>query len=283
MKLGFTPFIALLFMSSWLHASTVIWKDDFSGSSLDPHFSTYILSGFGVSQNNGNLVFSSNNGTTLLTSYIYTKTDQNGASTADGSSMYNFFNRPITIKLSDIAVTGTPTGSNSFDLYLLLGTPKGGSIADLTPRNNVSGAFARLSYGSNGIYTVYIGDRLIDGSAGAKTTSFSLIGQPTSMEFILNGSNWTLSLSGATFDASGATSKSGVLTQITSASLIGSTYFSMGIINYPNLPTDNLPYGFSISDLEIQSIPEPSSLGLAASVVIVAGCCVVNGRRRLRA
>jgi len=183
MKLGLSSSLALLFLSSCLHASTTIWEDDFSGASLDSHFSTYVSSG-NISQSNGNLVFTTTAGTTLLSSYIYTKTDQNGNASLGSASMYNFYDHPISITLSGIAVTGTPTGTNTFDLFLLMGTPQSSNIANLTPRNSVSGAFARLSYDATGTYTLYMGDRLI-GGPGAVTTNFVLIGTPTSLELTM--------------------------------------------------------------------------------------------------
>jgi len=271
----FLPVIALFLIglaSSSLNAQTIVWTDSFSGGSLNPLFSTQLSNSFTATQGGGSLTFSSSSGTNFAKGYIYTNKDQDGNMVVDEASIYNFFNRPITITLSDLSFSGTPSAGNTYSFFALLGTPVSNDTTKIAPRDNFAGAFVRLNKSDSGTYTLAVGSRIIESGGSASVTSFSLSGLPASLALTLDGANWTLAISGASFSSDDSAFRSGTFTNITEEDMEGSMYFSMGIVNYSTLDASSLPYSVSISNLEIAAVPEPGSVGL----ISLAGVAVLS-------
>lgn len=259
--------------SSAATAASVIWNDDFSGSNLNPYFTKYRnYLDIDVAQSGGQLVVSSSRTANFAAAYVATSTDQNGVSTADGASMYDFFHRPIAVTVSDPIFSGGLTGGVGYNIFVLLGTPNGGDIANLNPRSSMSGAYARLFYNPGGAYSLEVGDRVIGG--GAVGNTLALNGAPTAFTFTLSGTQWQLDVVGTTFLSTGTTSATGTLAQITAEDLAGGTYFSMGTIQTGNLNTTSVPYDIAISSLLIKEasvVPEPGVVMLLGMGAIMVG------------
>lgn len=273
MKSLIFPLLALMSCSTALTAASVIWSDDFSGSQLNSYFTKYRnYLDIDIAQSGGQLVVSSSRAANFAAAYAVTSTDQNGVSSADGASMYNFFHRPIAVTITDPIFSGGLTSGVGYNFFVLLGTPSGGDIANLNPRSSMSGAYARLFYNPGGAYSLEVGDRVIGGGAVGNTMALS--GAPTAFTLTLNGTEWQVDVVGTTFSATGMTSVSGTLAQIVEGDLAGSTYFSLGTIQSGNLNAASVPYDVAISSLlieEVQIVPEPDVTMLLGVGIIAIG------------
>ena len=271
MKACSTLLALLLFQISAV-ASTVIWDDDFSGSSINSYFTVYRNYGdINAVQTGGRMNFVSDRGTNFAEVHVATATDQNGNSQIGSEPVFNFFDREISIKASDPSFSGDLVSGLGYNLFLLIGVPAGGDVQNLTPRTDFSGAFARINYDVGGIWSITVGDRIIGG--GVDTSTLSVTGAPSSVELVLNGGEWRLTLEGATFSG-GGTSAMGSFSRLTASDLDGQSYFSMGTINQGDLDSSSVPFEVSLSRLQIADttpIPEPSSVALFGVAALLGG------------
>ncbi len=276
MKRLFYPLGFLLGLTSTLLAAPVtIWEDDFNASSFNPNLALYRnYTGVNATQGGGTLVYTSTIPNNFAGVHLWTRTDENGATDADGKGVYDFFHRPISVTLSGPTFSGPLTAGIGYNLFMLLGIPNGNDPANLTPRTAFSGAFARLNYDAGGVWSITVGDRVIGGSAVTET--LALNGAPSDVRLTLNGTAWEVALSGTTFSVGGAAVATGTLTQLTAAHLTGATAFSLGTIQTGDLAAGSVPYSISLSGLEILSpavvVPEPGSVALVlGGMVLLAG------------
>ncbi|MBC2593959.1 hypothetical protein H5P28_06760 [Ruficoccus amylovorans] len=259
---------ACLLLGGSLSAQTILWNEDFSGSTLNPNL-TGMKSGDGVvpSLSDGKITFNSGS-IGFAQSKIYTAKTQTGAVSLNGHDVYNFFDEGFTVSVSDISFTGT-----GGDLFIMIGAG-----IDAFPRGAIPGVFLRLERTSSGSYTLSLNDK---GAGGlVKGYTYSLSSLPTSLSLSLNADGWEMTVGGTTFSAGGTSRSGDVWTYINSTDFdTAIPYLSIGTVNY--LATGSNDFTASISGFEVvTAVPEPSESAFLFGLSTLIGLWLLRRRSR---
>lgn len=270
----------------------VLLEDSFDGSSLNTSVWTF--------GSNGGLG-TSTVGSGSLTLDVNQQANSARAGILTDATNFNPFTSPITVSLGGLALGGSP-GTSYNSLYSVIGrlpADAGGEANAGLAASYSSGG----SYGTGGAFGVgvlafssaYRIQVLDSGSSVAvKQVQWGITGVPTDMTYVVDGANatWTLTLTGATFTGTAigtnglsasltdANTLTGSLFNFTAASLAAGegsvSRFALGANNGTGVLDGAIA---TFGDVNVSTIPEPSSFALLASA-FVGGLAITRRRRR---
>jgi len=253
----------------------LIWSNDFSGASLDSNLSTATQgAGANVTQTGGQLKLDTAVTTGSARAQVYTQKDSSGGTTFNGNPLYDFYNHQVSVSFNIASIAGTPgTGRNVF--FVSIGEDASNF---LTPVNSA------MDYGQ-GIVIEQLstgwrmnGNSLNNGTATSKFL-YTLSAAPTAVTYTFNGTNATISMTGATFTSGGAGVSGQSSTSVTFDDLSGVAafdQFNLGFGAY-NQGTVTAKTLVTLDSFTAEVIPEPATLGL----FMVSGVSVLLVRRAL--
>jgi hypothetical protein len=175
-------------------AVDVLVSEPFSGTSLDAAWEKGLsTSGFTVS--GGELVMTNSAATAGQRTMISRNTDGSANTLYNGAKVFNFYNHKLTVDVNLGAVIGD-TRISYFLGVCYQSSPANRSIYDAE-----DGVFVALDRDGTG-YRIVTYQRADSGTTSIAHIGY-LSGVPTNLVMTLDGSNWTLDMSGATFTQGG--------------------------------------------------------------------------------
>ena len=259
---------------SWV----TVWDDDHTGSTLNENWTKSSAgnpNSAEIDTDNDWLAITSGPQMTAWVN-IAADTDEAGTMTEwQGAELYNFFNHAVRVTMDLASLEGTPVLENdSVRTWFAIGEPgvPGGG------RDNQYGFnIEKLSDGDGGFWWRLDMEMSADG--GRNRTTLGITGEPSAMVYTLDGTNVTVSLTGATFDdAEGGSERSFDF----EGALFAETFTDYNI----NLGTRNNLSGedgeettvANYDTFKVEVIPEPGTLAMLGLGTIG----IMLFRRRLR-
>jgi hypothetical protein len=187
--------LVVLMAGSGLRAETVLVQDSFDGKHLDSAWSKYLNSPIFVADgklylSNGDAVSSAHR------AFITRNTDRSGRETDGAAKVFNFFNHGLKLDLGLSGLSGE-AGTGAARISWFVGIASDASAEKLTPATAKDGVFFQIEKLVSGDFRMVMTERV----DGANTITYigKLSGSPSGLGAILNGSIWTLTLTGAEF------------------------------------------------------------------------------------
>ena len=283
-KLSIVTAIALMMAGAASGDWIAKWDDDFTEDPptfLD-HWNevTAGTGGASVDTNSEELIIEVGNENNAQRTEITTNTDQTGTETEfGGASLYNFFNHDVRVTLGGVSLDGLPdatSGTTNRNQYWFsigdnVGLPGG------APRESMVGfLIEHIDIGGDGdpLWRLLVEDRDSDGNDGPNTgVATNLSGAPTGMQFTLSGTNATMSIEGATFDATGTGEMSFDIADF--SDFTGDYNLNLGTRNSQDVDEKTV---MKMDSFKVEVIPEPGTLAMLGLGTIG----IMLFRRRLR-
>jgi hypothetical protein len=222
--------LALIFVFPLLgHAALEGLVDEpFAGTSLDAAWSKYLNAPMSVSD--GSITMTPPGVVGMQRAYITRNTDDAGNTTVDsGAQVFNPYDHELTMAVE----LGTLEGmSVSGQISYFIGVSKDVNLNSLTPSTADDGIFFQIVKYYTGEWQLRTHLRANDTATAAAVGSLS--GAPTAIEIGLNGNDWAVELTGATFtngSFSGTSLATGSFTAIAESDFDDTFHFSVGCEN----------------------------------------------------
>jgi hypothetical protein len=196
---------ALLLLAAGTLSARELWKEDFSGDSLNGNLITSTQGiGAGVAQVDGQLVLDTALTAGSARAQVSTESDSSGSTTFNGRPLYDFHGHEVTVAFNIASIAGTPNntqGRNVF--YFAIGddpeavyVPQEGVL-----ENGLGFSLEQVTDGSTFWRIFY--SAITDGVVARGEVVAKISGVPSLLTYTLNGTHATIQIEGATILAIG--------------------------------------------------------------------------------
>lgn len=213
------------------------------------------------------------------------------------SEAFNPFNQAYTVSLAGITLTGGPGAGSKPISYIMIGrttSASSGGISGIanyipgtvTASDSAGQVYVQILERASNVFTVRVGEAVGIGTTGSPA-EINISGAPTALDWSLsiNGSSqiaWSLTLTGASFTTQssagtlpysglGTSTLSGTFSAALSSTALTNAFLTFGEQNNAGSGAIGTAQTFTLDSVNVESIPEPSSVALVALGLLCAG------------
>jgi arylsulfatase A len=182
--------------------ASLTWDESFDGASLNANWTPFTQgAGAAASQVGGQLVLDSGVALSSAQAALNTTTNQDGASTFNGQPFYNFYQHPVSMRFDIASISGVNGGGKNV-FYCSIGEDAAGKYQPQQNALDDEIGFCLQQEGDPATWSVVY--QALDGAQASGGTVAILSGPPSAITYVLNGTQGTIQLEGATIAAVGS-------------------------------------------------------------------------------
>ena len=270
--------VGVILMGMMQVQATLLVNEPFDGTTLNTNrWTAGGSAGFTTPVTGGAVTLNANSTANQSRAVIARTADDAGNATFNSAATFNFYDHALTLSATGLSLGGTASSGSAGPWYCLGVAQDAVGGANLYPVNADNGLFfcmKKTLSGTNQVSQLY-STRVVNGTK-VDTVVGNMNGTLTGLNITMNGNAWTIDLTGANVLVGGVWTNT-FSTNFTGISAANFSEYNL-VAGTWNSGVSATAASLTIGDIQVTTIPEPSTLGL----FVVSSLGLIMFRRRSR-